>query len=402
MNQIGLLKIRIYPSLDFTLGSTSPAKADKSQCSTNISEDVYRDGIYERKVYEISTNERINQAKVKQVANGNLGEEKAIALYEAYEQKYLQAVETGDIEGSQQAIDQINRLMGAPSLLGLSVATNSRKAPRKQRGLNGITPYGKRLVRSGLAVLEEEHGRDCLTLGTATLPALTEPEFENVCTSWSEIVRRFFEEIARELDRKGLPSDFVQVTEIQEKRFNSSGEVGLHLHWVMPGRKTRYEHWAFTPDEIRSIWQRILANVIGRSPDCTSATRIEKPRSSLVQELGKYLSKGVTAIKAVVKAGKAHLLPSAWWGSSKHLKREVKSSIVEINGAVAIWIDRHLKQMKEEGRLWYVDIWVENDGREFRAGAVGRFNSREECDELIEFRDICLTSDDARDIALFS
>lgn len=400
--QYSLLKIRIYPSLDFTLGSSSPPKADVTRCSTEITEDAYRDGIFERKVLSVSNNERIDSQKVAQVANGNLGEDKAIALLNAYEEKYLESVANGDVQGSQAAIDSIERVMKAPSILGLSVATISHRPPRKQRGLSGITPYGKRLVRSGLAILEEKHGRESLTLGTCTLPALTSDEFETICSNWSEVVRQFFQEVSRELERRSLPAEYVQVTEIQERRFNQSGDVGLHLHWVIPGRRNRYADWAFKPDEVRSIWQRILKNMIGRDADCSASTRIEKPRSSLAQELGKYLSKGVTAIQAVVKAGKAHCLPSAWWGASRALKSEVKTAIVEVNGAVALWIDRHLKEMRDEGRLWYVDIWVETDGKEFRAGAVGRFNSREECDQLLEFREICESCDDMRDIALYS
>lgn len=400
--QYSLLKVRIYPSLDFTLGTSAPPKPDNTSCSTQITEDVYRDGIFEKKIQTVATNERVNQQEISRKHGGNLGPEKITALLEAQEGRYLECVENGDIQGSQAAIDAIERLSVAPSLMGLSVASISHKPPRKQRGLGGITPYGKRLVRSGLAILEREHGRECLTLGTCTLPALSPDEFEVICSNWSEVVRQFFQEVGRELERRSLPADYVQVTEIQEKRFNSSGDVGLHLHWVIPGRANRYADWAFKPAEIKALWQRILSNQIGRDPDCEASTRIEKPRTSLAQELGKYLSKGVDVIKAVVKCGKAHLLPSAWWGASKVLKSEVKSAIVEINGPVAIWIDRNLKALKSEGKLWYVDIWVENDGREFRAGAVGRFNTQEECDLLIEFRDVCESCEDISEIALIS
>lgn len=397
--QYSLMKVRIYPSGDFTLGSSSPPKKDNTQCSTEITEDCYRHGIFDRKLFSISTNQRIDRQAILSKLTGNLGEEKAIALVNAYETAYLEAVERGDAEASKRAIDNLTRAMSAPSLLGLSVATISHKSERKQRGLGGITPYGKRLVRSALAVMERKFSRECMTLGTCTLPALTPDEFEVICGKWSELTRQFFQEISRELERKGMPTDYVQVTEIQEKRFFQSAEVGLHLHWVIPGRKSRYESWAFSPSEVRAIWQRLLTNMLGREPNCDAATRIEAPRSSLAQELGKYFSKGVTAIQAVIKAGKQALLPSAWWGAAKDLKTEVKSQIIEINGAVALWLDRRLKQMRADDKLWYVDIWVENDGREFRAGAVGWFNSRAEIDELLEFRDIVASSDDMSSIA---
>lgn len=401
-NPSSFLKVRIYPSLDFTLGANVPPKKDTTQSSTEIQEDSYKLGYRDYKFYEVSNNDRIEKRELDKKALGNLGEEKIYQLLEAQERRYQECIENNDLDGSKAAIAQIEKLIVAPSLLGLSVATNSHKAPRKQRGLGGITPYGKRFVRSGLAVLEDKYSRECLTLGTATLPALSSEEFEKVCSNWSELVRQFFQELGRELVRKNLAADYVQVTEIQERRFNQSGDVGLHLHWVMPGKRVRGDNWAFTPTEIRGIWQRLLTNIIGREVDCTAATRIEKPKKSLAAELGKYLSKGVTAIQAVVQAGKSHLLPSSWWGSNKSLKTEVRSQIVEISGAVAIWIDRNLREMKAENRIWYVDIWVENSGQEFRAGAVGRFNSRAECDELLELREIFESCDEMTDLALNS
>lgn len=400
--QYSLLKVRIYPSMDFTVGATMPPKRDTSQCSTEITEDYYRDGIFQRKILAVENNERINSHALAKAAIGNLGDKKAIALFNAYEQKYLEAVKSGDVEASQRAIDQIERLLKSRSLLGLSVATISHKSPRKRRGLGGITSFGKRMVRSGAAILESEYGRECLTFGTATLPALTDEEFQAVCSSWAEVVRQFFQELTRELERRGVPTDYVHVTEIQEGRFERNGDVGLHLHWLSPGKASRYDHWALAPHEFRDLWARILKNVIGRDVDCSAATRVETPRSSLLQELGKYMSKGVSVIQSVIKAGKESQLPSAWWGASKFLKSEVKTSIVEICGAAALWVDRHLRALQDEDRIWYVDIWVENDGREFRAGAVGRFNSRDDCDQLLKFRDACLKSASIAEIALYS
>lgn len=384
-----LLKVRVYPSLDFTLGANTAPRRDSEKCGTEFEKDSYRDGIYQRALIQIKNNDFVNQRAIAAAAQGNLGEDKAIALFNAYEEKYLKAKECGDIAASQEAINQIEALMKAPSLLGLSVAINSHSTPRARRGLNGISPYAKRMVRSGLALLERHHGRKCLTLGTCTLPALSPDEMEAVCSNWAELVRQFFQQVTRELERRDLPGEYVQVTEIQEKRFSRLSEVGLHLHWVIPGRKHRSLQWAFSPGEIRSIWARLLFNMIGREVDCAAATRIEAPRSSLAQELGKYLSKGVGAIQAVVKAGKESQLPSSWWGASLPLKREIKSEILEISGPAAYWLDRQLAAMKEADRLWYVDIWIENDGHEFRAGAVGRFNSRRECDELVAYRDSC-------------
>ncbi len=391
MKNKGFLKVRVYPSLDFTLGSSDVPKKDTTPCSTEITEDSYRVGYKSLPFYEISTNERLNQQAMNQSVPENMTPDQAVKLLNAYESAYLKQVESGDTAAAAATIDKIERLASCPSLMGLSVAINSHKPVRRQRGLTGITPYGKRMVRSGAAILERNHGRECLTLGTCTLPPLSPDEWERVCLGWSDIVRKFFQELSRELIRRGLSDDYVQVTEMQERRFSQSGDVGLHLHWLIQGRKTRSHDWAFTPAEVRDIWRRILSNAIGRDPDCTAATRIESLRTSCLQEMGKYLSKGGTAIKAVVAAGKSHLLPPSWWGSAKGLKSQVQSSIIQISGLAAVWLDSRLKEMKRDGQIWYVDIWIENDGREFRAGAVGRFCSQAACDEILEARDVLET-----------
>jgi hypothetical protein len=55
--------------------------------------------------------------------------------------------------------------------------TNNNLQPRNtatRRGLKGITAYGKRMVKSACAILQQRHGHKNLTFGTLTLPALTQ------------------------------------------------------------------------------------------------------------------------------------------------------------------------------------------------------------------------------------
>jgi len=47
---------------------------------------------------------------------------------------------------------------------------NYEKPERGRRGLHGITPYGKRMVRAAAAILQQRHGKENLTFGTLTLP----------------------------------------------------------------------------------------------------------------------------------------------------------------------------------------------------------------------------------------
>jgi len=290
-------------------------------------------------------------------------------LYSAYEQ-------AGEAE---KAIQVMNTLANLPPSqgdrpMGLSSAINSRihstgvSRPRVRRGTHGIRPYGKRMVRSCAAILEERHGRQCLTFGTCTLPALRAEEFPLVCSKWAELVRRFFEELTRLLKRRELDTDYVQVTEIQGKRFEKWGQVAPHLHFVCQGRMSRREFWRIRPDEVRHIWERLLSNLLGRGVDGQAATRIETPRTSLAAELGKYISKGGKVIKVIQEQGKGDSLPSAWWGAAKGLKQVVKSRVREYSGEVAESLMDNLDALEAAGDVWFARIYTEFSSFTLRQG----------------------------------
>jgi hypothetical protein len=174
------------------------------------------------------------------------------------------------------------------------------------------------------------------------------------------------------LDRRGLSKDFIQVTEIQEKRYSSWGQVCPHLHWIMQGRENLRSHWAITPDEIRSLWERILSNCLGRPIDGKAATRIEKPKKSLAVELGKYMSKGGKLIKQIAASDKAHLLPTSYWGSSISLKKQVKAAIKIIEGDECESFIDSLESLKADGLASYIHIFREmQDGYNLFIGLVG-------------------------------
>jgi hypothetical protein len=238
--------------------------------------------------------------------------------------------------------------------------------------LKGITSRGKRMVRSGAAILEDKYGRECITFGTATLPPLLAEEIIMVCNGWSDLTRQFFQEVGRLLERRGLSTEYLSVTEIQEKRFDRWGQVMPHLHWLMQGRLNRRSHWLILPGEIQAIWQRLLSNLLGRSIDCSAATRIEKPRKSLRAELGKYLSKGGAVIKKIVEAGKADLLPSAYYNASQSLKQEVKQAIVILSGDFCLEFIDSLESLQRQGMLKFRKIMHQfEDGLEICLGFVG-------------------------------
>lgn len=372
---------KIFPSGDFTIGRNQPPKTDKgSHPLEGIGSHTTFYGARKvsipardlHKDVDIKVLEKIaiayEQAGDQDTANW-FGDRYAMALFNNPD-----LVADCDPDLVRDAFPDDFDDSGALAPMGLSDVVNSHKSIKKKakRGSKGISSSAKRLVRSSLAILEKQFGRGCLSFGTATLPPMETHELEKVCLNWSNITRKFFQELTRLLDRRGLSRDFVQVTEIQEKRYLAWGQVCPHLHWIMQGRANLRAGWAITPDEIRFLWERILSNCLGRPIDGKAATRIEKPKKSLAVELGKYMSKGGKLIKRIATSDKAHLLPSSYWGSSRSLKKQVKAAIKIIFGDECEAFIDSLESLKSEGLASYIHIFREmEDGYNLCIGLVG-------------------------------
>jgi hypothetical protein len=379
---------KLFPSGDFTIGRNQPPRTDKASHPLDDigshttfygarkvsipARDLHKD--FDAKVLEkisIAYQEAGNQ----ELAD-RFGDRYAFEILNPSDRAENIELPKG-IEANNQDCygdDWSNMVSGASAPMGLSDVVNSHKSSKKKakRGSKGISSNAKRLVRSSLTLLEKQFGRGCLSFGTATLPPMETHELEKICLDWSNITRKFFQELTRLLDRRGLSQDFIQVTEIQEKRYLAWGQVCPHLHWIMQGRQNLRSHWLITPDEIRSLWERILTNCLGRPIDCKAATRIEKPKKFLAVELGKYMSKGGKLIKQIATSDKAHLLPSSYWGSSKALKKQVKAAIKIIVGDECEAFIDSLESLKSDGLASYIHIFREmEDGYNLCIGLVG-------------------------------
>lgn len=137
---------------------------------------------------------------------------------------------------------------GDPKLIGSSNRLNSHttsepgkcdRIKRARRGQKGLTPHGKMLVKNAASYLEKRHGKKNLSFLTVTIPSVSAEESKQISRCWSEIVRKFQQSITRHLSRQGLPPLVVGVTEVQEKRFERDGVLGLHLHLVFVGKRPR-------------------------------------------------------------------------------------------------------------------------------------------------------------------
>ena len=224
--------------------------------------------------------------------------------------------------------------------MGLSDATISHNpskplSPRTRKGQLGITPMGKRMLRSAAAILALFVSRVFMTFCTVTTPTITPEENLIINQNWSELTRQLIQWISRQLVKAGINPDISYCIEGQEQRFIETGIYALHLHIVFQGRKGYGYDWVIKPAAIDAEWQRLLENLLDRPVDVSASNKLEKPRGDLAKEIGKYQSKGG---KLVLKEIPKELLPTAWWGMTRSLKAKILKAIIKFVDSTATWL----------------------------------------------------------------
>lgn len=246
--------------------------------------------------------------------------------------------------GWRDAVEQESRLS-----LGLSSLCNSHKTPR--RGLKGITSLGRRTVRSGAVLLEKEFGKKRLGLLTVTVPPLGEICERLLNFYWAELVRRFVQEVGREYERRtGKGFEYVNCTEIQERRYQRTGSLGLHLHLLYPCRGLKGGFY-LSANFFRTLLRRTILAVLTKAlSDCSlegtplpevdtsAAVDCQVVRKSAAGYLGKYLSKGGKILSAVARTPDADSLPAQWWGISSSLRKRVRSATKKLSPEFCDWL----------------------------------------------------------------
>lgn len=217
---------------------------------------------------------------------------------------------------------------------------NNQTVSRSPKGKKGITGNGSRMVRNGCHLLESYYGRERLVMLTPTLPQNT-PYFIYWVLDWSEIVRKFIQELQRELKRNNAPDHIIGVTELHPKSSLRLGFGVPHLHLVLcnwdgitrneDGKKAYY----ISTDKFREIWQRVLKNSViklGQYDDVNNPMPLPRVNSGIIKKsaeayLGKYLSKGKESIKKLESKGVKEPYVKHWWHCTKELRNIIKSSV---------------------------------------------------------------------------
>lgn len=218
-------------------------------------------------------------------------------------------------------------LDAATAHFDLSLPSNSHKVEdhgKPRRGTKGLTADGKRTVRCAAECMQSKYGKARLSFVTLTLPSVTYEESWLLSTCWSEIVRVFFQRIKRALEKVGLPTSYVSVTEMQPKRSIREGHPALHLHFVIVGRHRSSGPWAFTPKFFAQNWRAVISTYVPGVENWDSVENVQRVKKDCSGYLSKYISKGMSMGDPPRSDGTGWSLPTAWYNLSINLRRWVK------------------------------------------------------------------------------
>lgn len=238
-------------------------------------------------------------------------------------------------EGQMEDILEDIRLSEDGNLLVLDKRFKSDRAQRKRNGQSGMSRAARHRVRGSLVALASVAPQGTLSFFTATCPEIDWETDRLVASNWATVVTTFLKRLRRLLATKGLPMEYVYVTEIQVKRWKRTGRPYLHLHLVFRGRKSANSPWAVTRSELRSHWLGALNSVTPSDPYYLAVCDLRACDEGIAKYLSKYLSKGSDISREVVEAGLQDWFPRQWWGSSRSVVQERKSLTFKSRGANA-------------------------------------------------------------------
>jgi hypothetical protein len=195
-----------------------------------------------------------------------------------------------------------------------------------------MTPSMGRNIRNAAYLLEQEHGKDCLSFLTLTLPDLPPEDLLKCAHNWSKIVDRFLKWLRTACERSGVKHSVVYCTEVQQKRLEIRGEYALHLHVLFVGRAGKKRNWAVTPRQCRSTWSRAIKGCGVSEFKQSALENLQRVRRSAGAYLSKYLSKGRSGFTAPALSSVSEIPVMHWGGMSRHLCKRIRSSTQTFRG----------------------------------------------------------------------
>ena len=255
--------------------------------------------------------------------------------------------------------------------------TPPHQTPARQRyGLKGMTSSARRKVRSSAFLLQERYGKERLSFVTLTVPPLHDVRSERrLASRWHDAVRYLLRRIKRLLLERGLPQTLVGVSEIQVKRYATSGQFPLHIHLVLVGRKRKRGGWGIHYSEFRETWAQILEGVVGHSIETRYLENVKEVEKDAGNYLGKYMSKSQNEVDKVREDGNEWMLPRQWWFSSKEMKDWLQSRTFRGESTGRL-LETLVHEVFDNPRI-YPDLWLRRlsirlDDFDYTAGWMGK------------------------------
>lgn len=271
-------------------------------------------------------------------------------------------------------VAMVERASGGGSPLNLSDAPNSTNRP--PRGLKGMTGYGAQMIKACGHLLQEYWPHHRKTLGTVTLPPMSEQARREVVEAWPTLTREWLRWLSRRLERRGLPPVICSVTEIQPRRLEAQNEGCLHWHTLWLNHPGRAGNWSVEPNDVRA-W---LDGLLRRHCPSYQGGHVNvntKPVEGVVAAyMAKYMSKGKQMVGEAMKDWGEGLCPRQWWNMSAPARKLVKQSTCSGEAAGSI-----LEAVLEHAWLTDIDahyaflrhIEIDFSGARITVGWRGRF-----------------------------
>lgn len=261
----------------------------------------------------------------------------------------------------------------------------SSHTPRRY-GQKGISAHGKKMIRSGAALLEKIYGRELLAMVTLSLPNFSDGNLKILSQNWNEVQRIFFQRFVRHLKRRNAPTEVVICTEIQEKRYRKYGQIAPHFHFIYVCRETKYDKNRYIHvNEMRQWWNDALISVLRKKGGNCYEQYEEKAsvnanviRKSAVGYIGKYMSKGGAIVREINENGRGDELPRQWWSATATMKALIESEKKHLDQEICEFIFDNLNDCMDAGLIvWgkYVQI-VWND-KIINVGCVGKITEEQ-------------------------
>lgn len=252
--------------------------------------------------------------------------------------------------------------------LGLSAVPNYHKPVRDRYGLRGITRNGKFKVLEGASLLQERY-RGRLGFYTLTCPYKDSSLIYEFNRNIGEIVRRWFQELRRFYAKVKTTFSYVSVCEIQSERYQRTGVPVIHIHYVAPCYLPGTTKWVLGATEIRYLWMRTLASVLGVEADTSPSVDAQVVHSSASGYLAKYLSKGYEAVEWIADIAPSQV-PHQWWSMSANVRRCLRRLTTKLPEAlIEWWFSNNNFDSDDPYHLTYTKyIYVQWRGQELKVG----------------------------------